>query len=251
MTDHTWLEMAAPFALDALSPEDRRAFEAHLAECAICKQEVRAHREITGLIAHATKPATPPADLRRRVLKGTEQTRPVRVERGKRLPPGWLAAAALLVVAAGLGWLAWSGRAARLDAERSLAEARSAIASRDSLLDALLSPDVVTAELTAADAQPSIRLFWNRVQGVVVLAAFQLPTAPAGRVYQLWGIPADGTPVSVGTFNTSPEGETTARFNIDPNANFALSAVTEEPAGGSPQPTTTPFLVGEWQVNGQ
>ncbi len=41
MTDHAWLDAAAPYALGALSAEERAAFEAHLADCAICRAEVR------------------------------------------------------------------------------------------------------------------------------------------------------------------------------------------------------------------
>lgn len=248
MTEHTFLELAAPFALDALDPEDRRDFEAHLAECEVCEREVMAYREVVGLLAYAAEGATPPSGLKSRVVRQTEGSRAV--ERRAQIRVAWLAAAASLTLAAGLGWYAWGGRSARMELELELATAESVIAARDSLVSALLAPDVLTARLTATDAQPMIRLYWNRTRGLVVLAAFRLEPAPPGRIYQLWGIPDGGTPVSVGIFNTAERGEGTTTFLMDPDASFALSAVTEEPAGGSPQPTTTPFLVGAWLGSG-
>jgi anti-sigma-K factor RskA len=92
-------------------------------------------------------------------------------------------------------------------------------------------------------------MFWNRASNQVVLVAFALPPAAPGRTYQLWGI-ASGKgqkPVSLGTFNTSANGEVRLSVTVPAGLQIAVGAVTEEPAGGSPQPTTTPFLVGQLQ----
>ncbi|GBF04074.1 anti-sigma E protein [Deinococcus aerius] len=59
--------------------------------------------------------------------------------------------------------------------------------------------------------------------------------ADAGRVYQMWRIQA-GTPVSLGVF----EGQGFLLTDLPPGATVAVSV---EPPGGSPQPTTTPILV--------
>lgn len=247
MSDHSWLDFAASYALDTLSPEERTAFEAHLADCPRCQAEVRAHREVGGLLALAVPAQSPPPGLKGRVLREAAR-RPAARRMGSRMSGGWLAAAALLLVAIGLGVFGWTAREGRRAAERQLARTRSDLAARDSLLGALLAPDLAWARLTTTDAAPSIRLFWSRSQGLVVLAAFRLPAAPVGRTYQLWGIAEGGAPVSVGTFNTSVDGQATATFHVDPGAEFAVSAVTEEPRGGSVQPTSAPFLVGSWQA---
>jgi len=60
MTDHAWLDAAAPYALGALTAEERAAFEAHLADCAVCRADVQALGEVSGLLAHAAEAATPP-----------------------------------------------------------------------------------------------------------------------------------------------------------------------------------------------
>ncbi len=46
MTDHQWQELVAPYALAVLGREERAGFEAHLAECATCRAEVQAFREV-------------------------------------------------------------------------------------------------------------------------------------------------------------------------------------------------------------
>ncbi|WP_216319783.1 anti-sigma factor domain-containing protein [Deinococcus aestuarii] len=59
--------------------------------------------------------------------------------------------------------------------------------------------------------------------------------AEAGRVYQMWQI-RGGVPVSLGVF----EGQGFLLTGLTPGATVAVSV---EPPGGSPQPTTTPILV--------
>ncbi len=245
MTDHQWLELAAPFVLDALSVEERAAFEAHLAECAACRGDVQAFREVTGLLAHAAPAVAPPATLRDRILREARQVRPIRRPGGARW--AWLAAAAALVVALAAGFGAWRARGERLALQRTLDSTRVALGSRDSVVAALVDSAVGTADLAATGKPPSMRLFWNRVRHVVVVAAFDLPPAPAGRTYQLWAITKGQAPVSLGTFNTPPAGRTILTLVVPVGLKPDLSAVTEEPAGGSPQPTQQPFLVGAWQ----
>ena len=48
MTDR-FTHDAAPYVLGALSPEDRHAFEAHLAGCEACTAEVRRQAQVIGL----------------------------------------------------------------------------------------------------------------------------------------------------------------------------------------------------------
>jgi anti-sigma factor RsiW len=55
------------YALDALDPADRAAFEAHLAACPSCRNELAGMAETTGLLA-ASQRVTPPARLRSNVL---------------------------------------------------------------------------------------------------------------------------------------------------------------------------------------
>ena len=129
----------------------------------------------------------------------------------------------------------------------ALDSARVRFDSANQLVTAILDSTVGTADLAATGKPPSMRLFWNRARNVIVVAAFELPPAPAGRTYQLWAIKKGQAPVSVGTFNTPPSGRAVITLRMPAGFKPDLSAVTEEPAGGSPQPTQQPFLVGAWQ----
>lgn len=266
MSAHPWEEMPAPYALGVLEAEEREQFEAHLAECGACRHEVAGFEEVTGLLAHAAPPVALPAALRERILTAArrEQTEllavsepaensdvdirpaPRSARRGGGWNPGWWVAAAsvVLAIAAGLGYR--QEREERIALQRTVGEARAAVEARDSLLATLLEPGVRAATLTATGEPPSVQIFWNPQRAVVLLAVTRLPPAGPGRSYQLWGIEGDRPPVSLGTFATDAEGRASVVLPVPEGVSFDVSAVTEEPAGGSPQPTTTPFLVGGW-----
>jgi anti-sigma-K factor RskA len=242
VSDHQWSELAAPYALGALPTDERERFDAHLAECAACRAEVRALREVAVSLVDAAPAATPPAGLRDRILREARQVRPIGRRRASIIP--WLAAAASVVLAVGFGYAYLRERAALQQASAVVAAKSDSLAARDSLVATLLSPDVGTAALAATGQAPSARLYWSPSRRRVVMAVFQLPPAPAGRTYQLWAI-AQGKPVSLGVFNTAADGRLTATMAVPPGLTFEVTAVTEEPAGGSSQPTQQPFLVGK------
>ncbi len=267
--EHRWTEFAASYALDALDDAERAEFEAHLAECAACRAEVRANQEVTALLAHGAAPSASPSGLRDRILSDARKVRPIgspRAAEAAAAPvqpqrrPYWIPAAlAASVLFALVSTFLFSLERRRGDVARAdliaiqdslvaqqavLARLDSARATSDSLLATLLAQDVRTVHLTAQGQPPSARIYWNRRRGVVVLAAFDLPPAAAGRTYQLWGIAAGRQPVSLGTFDTQPGGQATVTLAVDPTLEFSVGAVTEEPAGGSPQPTSAPFLIG-------
>ncbi len=245
MTDHAWLDAAAPYALGALTAEERAAFEAHLADCAVCRADVQALGEVSGLLAHAAAAATPPPALRERILREARAVRPLAAG-GRGLPWLAVAAAVVLAVAAGVAYL--KERGSRQMLERAVAVARDSLAAQQQLVATLLAPDVNTAVLASKGRPPTARVFWNPSRHRVVMAVFDLPPAPAGRIYQLWAIQTGKAPVSLGIFNTAPDGRVTTALDVPPAlVAFDVTAVTEEPAGGSPQPTQQPFLVGKLQ----
>ena len=275
MNDHDrWTELAASYALGALEEPERSTFEAHAEECAQCRADLSAYADAAHGIALAVPRVTPPPALRERILASTRATRPVVASAPTDRPVGslaqpavaarrgtgvplWAAAAAVVaaLIAGGL-WLserrsrtelenALAGATSELDAARtSAADVAASVQELDAFITALMAPDLRTTTLTSDGAPPSARFHWSPGQGQVVLAAFDLPPAPAGRTYQLWGIAGDGRAFSLGTFDTQANGQIRALFSVPPNELIEVGAVTEEPAGGSPQPTTTPFLAG-------
>jgi anti-sigma-K factor RskA len=166
----------------------------------------------------------------------------------------WLAAAAAIVFALYLGQQGRSERTARLAAEQTLASVRAsldsagtALAGRDSLIASLVAPDVQAVSVSGSGPNPSAKYFLDRRARRVVIAATTLRPAAQGRTYQLWGIETGKAPVSLGTFNTDASGRALVSVAIPAGLNIAVTAVTEEPSGGSPQPTTTPFLAATWK----
>lgn len=250
---HAWTDHAAAYALGALDADERAAFEAHLATCDICRAEVESYQDVSALVGLGAPVRQPPAHLKEKVLAQARLVRPIHTRtQVRRSWVPWLATAAGLVVAVGALLLYGMERGRRMVAEAELDStatqlraAATKVAQQDTILAAVLAPDVQSANLVAQGRPPSVRLYLNRRRSVVVLAAYDLPPAAAGRTYQLWGI-ADSKPVSLGTFNTGADGRATVTLPIDSTDRFQLSAITDEPAGGSPQPTTTPFIAGPW-----
>jgi anti-sigma-K factor RskA len=278
MTAHAWLDHAAPYALGALDETERASFEEHLASCDVCAAEVRELRDVAGLLAMAAPSVSPPATLRERILADARRVRPIAsaptgvdqpvravdrpgrpaTARPARRPWSsvvpWLAAAAAAVIAVYLGQQTLSERAARASAEQALASARltldstgSALARRDSLIASLVSPDVQAVTVSGSGPAPSAKYFLDRRAGRIIIAASSLPPAAQGRTYQLWGIETGKPPVSLGTFNTDSSGRALASVAVPAGLRIAVTAVTDEPSGGSPQPTTTPFLAATWK----
>ena len=251
MTSHEWQEQAAPYALGSLSPEERRAFEAHLAGCAACRADVRAFTEVAGALAHTAPSAEPPRGLRDRVLAEARRVRPIRMGVARRSPLPWLAAAAALLLAVAGAVEAWRLTSRVHKLERRIAVLDSITAADDSALALLTGPDVNVVTLAGTDRRPSARVVWNRARNRFVVLAFDLPAAPPGRTYQLWAIAKGHSPMSMGTFNTDAHGRARVLLPVDQQI-AALGFVdncglTQEPSGGSPQPTETPRLLGAWR----
>ena len=257
MNDHDWSDNTAAYALGALDGAENAAFEKHLATCERCQLEVESYRNVVGLMSVSVPLVDVPADLRERVLARVPHDRSIAMFTARGQPSvsllPWLAAAASLVVALGSLWLYSAEHHKRTVAEADqaaaateAAELRGKVAEQNALIAAVMAPNVETATLVSQGTKPpSVRLYLNRVRGMIVIAAVDLPPARNGRTYQLWGI-ANGQPVSLGTFNTDTSGRTTLVLPLRTDQRFQLSAITDEPMGGSPQPTTTPFIAGPW-----
>jgi len=279
-TDHDWLKHTTAYALGALDDEERASFETHLATCDTCAAEVRELRDVAGLLAAGVPQIAPPPALRDRILSEARSVRPISsatlssngYTTPVALPPAepadrrgrpprrwsvvlpWIVAIAASVAAIVLGQQYRSERTAHSAAEQALASARltmdstsAALGRRDSLIALLVAPDVQAVSVAGTGPSPSARYFLDRRASRIVIVASSLPHAASGRTYQLWGIETGRPPVSLGTFNTDSSGRALASLTVPAGLRIAVTAVTEEPAGGSEQPTTTPFLAATWK----
>lgn len=262
----TWLELVALHALGALDPEERARLEGHLAEgCETCEGDLARALRVAEELLIAVPPVPLIPGARERLLSRVRADAAAAPRRN--LAPArrrvWvpIAAAASLALAVGLGLYARTlrgvidqERAARRDlegtllAERRTREDLQAQASRlEQAVSALTAPGTRAVTLAGLGPAPgaSARAFLDPEKRQLLLFVDHLPPLPAGRTYQLWVIAGKQPPVSAGTFDVRPDG--TARFDaraIPPLAGSVTVAVTEEPAGGVPQPTGPMVLAG-------
>jgi anti-sigma-K factor RskA len=162
-----------------------------------------------------------------------------------------MAAAAGVALALSAGVYARRALTEREALQDRLSALDGRLSAQDSLLLHLQGPEVHVVSLARSGEKPIARVFWNHVTSRFIVTAFELPPAPEGQTYQLWAIADGRAPVSMGTFETNESGDAMAILpvpaDIEPLGFIALCALTVEPDGGSPQPTMTPQLVGEWR----
>jgi hypothetical protein len=165
----------------------------------------------------------------------------------------WLAAAASLVLLVGVGLYAASlrGRLATVEA-RYLAAARERgelerrVREQEGTLAAITAPASRVIEMAAArPAAPSGRMFWDVATNRWTFFAHNLPAVREGREYQLWLVTVDDVKIPAGTFRPDEGGNAMvqATYALPPDA-LAAVAVTEEPAGGLPQPSGAIIVAG-------
>ena len=68
MSSHDEQALAAAYVLGALEAEERRVFEAHVASCAVCREEVRSLQPVADALAQTAPQRTPRPELRSRTL---------------------------------------------------------------------------------------------------------------------------------------------------------------------------------------
>ena len=227
-------DLVAPYALDALDEGERAAFEAHLATCDRCTAELAELSDGAALLA-ADAADDVPEMMRRRVFAAIEDTPQVSATPGVASPDQasrlrrWTAVAVAAVIIAAVaigGFITRSG----LDANDIIT---AADATRYELL--------VTDALSAAPGV-NVDFFYSPGRDAGVIRATGLPEVGEDQTYQAWLV-GDGDPIPSGLFRPSG-GDATLIIEEGFEA-AQLIAVTVEPAGGSPAPTTDVLLFAD------
>jgi anti-sigma-K factor RskA len=227
------------YVVDALEDDERARFEDHLAGCDACATEVAEFRatagRLTGLMAENPPPALRSAIMDR--VAATRQLSPVgdtdelssrRSRRARRiLGPALAAAAAVVAVVLGLGWV-------REHRELDRQQAMAAV---------LTAPDAQTIDLSGS-TPGDLRLVYSPSLDRSVVIADGLPDLPSDRAYALWFI-GDAGPEEAGLFRTDA-GRATEMLERTPSG-YAGVGVTNEPRGGSATPTPPILMQAEVQ----
>lgn len=272
-------EMYEAYALGALDPPERAALEAHLATgCAECAKAVAEARWLVAQLAYLAPEASTSDMLKGRLMQTVrseaKSSSPISTAVKTTTPSGipyWLSAgiAALLLVTLYLAWdahrlkqellaakeqnqrneqLVASAQNERTATQQKLAAMEEQMAKMHRETAILTDPASVKIALAAQKIQaPQMVAMWHAKYGMV-LTGQKVPMPSGNRVLQLWLIPKapGGKPMPSMTVRPDANGNFVLLISNPPTAssNTKSLAITEEPAGGSAAPTTTPKWVG-------
>jgi anti-sigma-K factor RskA len=258
MTDYTndqLLELAAVYAAGGCTPDEAAAVEAAMQTSPEIAAEVAAFREVMTMVGQQGGTAAPSLATRdallARVSAGKEVTLPTAAALADKRRRGFinaaLAASFLIAVVSSVQNVNLEKQVKSLRDASALTEAK--LAKRETQLNAVLEGErqihmvVVSADDTLQG--PGMQFFWNERQQRGIAHAFRMKPAPSGHSYQLWLL-VDGKPVSVKVFDSDPDGHALVEGLQLPSSVKGATAVlvTVEPKGGSPGPTTKPFMAG-------
>jgi anti-sigma-K factor RskA len=230
-------ELSAAYALDALDPAERDAYEEHLARCAECREAVAAFQDVAADLAYEADAPPPPPALRERILAEarTDGSNIVAFRRRRWLAP----VAAAAAVAAGVAALALSFWAA--DLSQQLDDERESLHLSEEAVAMLADPDSRRIPLDGAEGM----LVVDEESGEGWLVLRGLESAPSEKTYEAWVI-EDGEAVPAGLF--AGGGVSTVVSLAAPVSEGAVVAVTLEAAGGVEQPTQDPLFASEESV---
>ena len=217
------LDLAVPYALHALSDDERNALESRVTAAGLVAanafyDEVRAVRETMALVA-AADAEEPPADLRGHLWKA------VTGDNGRTLRPArrrtaWMSAAAAVavgLVAVGTGVFL-----------------RPSAPERSTTDQVFAASDVHTIS-GAIPAGGTATVVFSRDRNAGVLVMNDVPPPAPGTVYQMWLI-SDGATTSAGTMDAEAVAPSTTAV-LDNLGDSKKLAFTVEPGSGSTRPT--------------
>jgi anti-sigma-K factor RskA len=252
MTHEQMRDLYELYALGLLDGEEQQEIEEHVQRsCPECVSALRHALETNALFEMMPEAASPPKRLRKRVLASVG---------GETRQFGWAAVwagvAATLALVLVIGGIKMSGdlQTSRREllassqqaeqARRDLQAGHLELSRLQEALRFLNEPQTVQAAFGGGGTVPPTgRVFVNPTRGVLFIAG-HLPPAPSGRIYEMWIIPKRGSPAPAGLFQSDVQGNAVHILSGPVNrADTAAIAVTEEPAAGSPAPTTKPFIV--------
>ncbi len=171
----------------------------------------------------------------------------IRLGQGQVARPLWgmMAVAASVLLAIFAGWSAYQ----LSEANEQNTQLNSEVASlketseySQALAAFYRDPNVKSIRMPGLDKSPesSVVALWNQQTNQVYLDVQNLPAAPAGKQYQLWGI-VNGAPVDLGMLDREFAGKVLQMKSTLPNP--AAFAITLEKEGGSPNPTMEEMYV--------
>lgn len=231
-SDHERIqELLGVYAADAVDPDEAREVERHLSECASCATEVEEHRETLALLAPSASQLRPRPFTEMGIDLSEPKSNITPMRRPARSVPAWtmsVAAAIVFLVAA----IAVTQTRRADDLSTQLAQGSlSAAADR-----ALADPAARRLTLATAEGRQYADVA-ILPDGQGYLVPLDMPALSADQSYQLWALRGpEKTSLAVAGARPGPVAFRTT-------ADIDGLALTQEVAGGAPQPTKTPVAV--------
>ena len=213
-------ELLPAVAVGAADPDEAARAEAHLAECAVCREELAGLRAGADVLAVDVPRRTPSPALRDAVMREVRADAARREAEREAEPPS---------------------RAPRRDRWRLFRSAPAiAIACAVAALAVAIgvslsvrdsggpSPGVTTVAVAGTPDAPGVtgHMVYVADEDTAIVNLANLPSLPAGEAYQLWVL-RDGRPTSAGLFEAT--GPTRARRVVTGLAGADALAVTAQP----------------------
>jgi anti-sigma factor RsiW len=236
-------DTVAAFLLGALGDTERREFEAHLATCAHCREAVASLRLASDALLLAVPPVPAPSQLRERLMEtvraeadvlqaagaAADRPRPQRRRRG--FAPAFSRPLALAgaVVALVLGVAVGFGIGTATEDQQTKTQTVVQVRTVQAAVDVAAAPRG-TAVIVLRD-------------GVATLRVRGLPAPPAGKVYEVWLLRRGAAaPSPTDALFSVSRGKGSGRVALPSVRGVEAVLVTAEPDGGSPAPTSQPFI---------
>jgi anti-sigma-K factor RskA len=246
------------YALGALDAAEAEALESHLRACSDCARKLAAARGRIAALSFAAPQVAPSAAVKERLLRQVRaeaegriiDARPARetpsagVGRAPSSPARWglgvLAPAfALLLIFTLYLWRENDQLTrevnqfhdAMIVQQRELDETRN-------VAHLFEAQDTLKVSLAPMPGMPkgAVQVMYNEKMGLLMYDGWIAPP-PEDKSYQLWVVPMEGAPISVGVFNPATSDAAHWMTKVPAGVAAKAFAVTMEPAGGTSEPT--------------
>jgi anti-sigma-K factor RskA len=272
--------LTGAYVCHALSADEERDFELHLAQCPDCAMEVAELRETAALLAMEAVQA-PPRRMHAAVLATINLTRqlpplttapvtrpmaasapssfsssseeqqlpsnvvPIEQARSRRGASDHANRVGRFSRVAIAGWAvaaALAGVVGGLSVHSAVQDRQISQAdSRATQISALISASDVRIGVAKVTGGGSATVVESRARGQAAITLSGLAALPAGKAYQLWFMSTGDTrSAAVVTASAAKSG---TQVLADDLGDTASVAITVEPAGGSARPTTAPVML--------
>ncbi len=222
MTCEEFEELSGAYALEAVTPAEREAAQAHLVGCAACSRRLQELRTVVDLLPYSAPQVNPPESLKGRLLEAIRmentQTQAVPISRNARPRPRRSWSTQLLAIAAVLMLLLFGGMTTwniSLQQQNSSLQQENASLQRQLALAYGLHGNGVSG-----------KLIYLPQQNITLLVIDGLPELEGTQVYQGWLIHGK-RPTSIGLLNM--QNGVASVIYTGTFAGYQVAAVSREP----------------------